>query len=278
MKILVSGSSGFLGRNLIKALKISGHEIITIKVFHQNIKSIAIQRQYLNLELRKLGSQIGDIDIFIHLAWMDKEHWNSLFHLKVNLLLSEYLIKFLALRGVNHVVVSGTCLEYGVLEGELNERMEVQPKNAYALAKYILCKRLMAMAEEHEFELSWLRIFYVYGLDQPQNTIYGSLYKHVMSGGREFEMSLGQQVRDYLHIDQICEKIKLIISSKKGFGIVNVSSGIGITLEMHVRNWLFEINPELAVKLHLGTLPYRENEPFMFWGNTNKFQLLTDLT
>ena len=274
MKILVSGASGFIGRNLIKFLKHLDCEIITICMFQKDLTSLAMQIEHLENQLQKIEPQICDVHTFIHLAWLGTNDWNSTVHKNINTQLSEYLIKRLSSGGIEHVIVAGTCLEYGVSGGNLSEILPVKPKNEYALAKYALYESIRIMANKDGFELSWLRLFYIFGGDQPSTTIYGSMMEHIIRGKTTFNMSSGQQVRDYLHIDTVCQMILAVVMSKKGFDVVNICSGQGLTLEKHVRGWLHDISPKINLSLNLGALPDRKDEPFLLWGSSHKFDSL----
>ena len=274
MKILVSGASGYVGRNLIKSLNDLDCEVLTICVFQQDLMSLEMQIKHLDKQLQKLEPQICDVHTFVHLAWMDANDWNSSVHQNINKQLSEYLIKRLCSGGIEHVIVAGTCLEYGVSGGNLSEILPVKPKNEYALAKHALYKSIRIMANKNGFKLSWLRLFYIFGGDQPPTTIYGSMMEQIIRGETTFNMSSGQQVRDYLHIDTVCQMILAVVVSKEGFDVVNICSGQGCTLEKHVRSWLHDINPEINLSLNLGALPDRKDEPFHLWGSSQKFDSL----
>lgn len=273
MKILVSGARGFIGRNLISFLKKTGHHVVTLKAFHADIGGLENQIRHLNDELQLLQDSFCDIDIFVHLAWMDTNDWNSDAHLNINEPLSRYLIEYLASRDVRHITVVGTCLEYGS-EGELDESMEALPNNKYALSKYELYKKLRRIARKKNFTLTWVRLFYVYGGDQPPNTLFGSLKQHIEQEASYFDMSLGQQIRDYLHIDLVSQRLAAVISSRKEFDVLNLCSGEGRALESHVRSWITQIDIDNTIELKLGALPYRDEEPFALWGSSKKFEQL----
>ena len=69
---------------------------------------------------------------------MDTNDWNSSVHQNINKQLSEYLIKRLCSSGIEHVIVAGTCLEYGVSGGNLSEILPAKPKNEYQLGNKII--------------------------------------------------------------------------------------------------------------------------------------------
>ena len=265
MQILLSGASGYIGRNLKRALEMDGHDVIPLKVFLSNEKSLVEQKKFLDQRLCHLKTREQSIDVFIHLAWMNTNDWDSGQHLSINEPLSYYLIERLSNLGIQKFVCVGSCLEYGMLEGRLDEELEVKPENNYAKAKVRLFERLQGLS------LSWLRLFYVYGGDQPENTLFGSLKRHLNQKNYVFPMSGGQQVRDYLHISEVCLKISLIASHANATGIINICSGKAIVLEEQVRSWLRALDAPEDFVLEMGALPYRTDEPFKFWGCIHKF-------
>ena len=271
MKILLSGATGYIGRNLKRMLEIDGHDVIPLKIFLGNGKNLVDQKNFLDKSLHNLKTREQNIDVFIHLAWMNTNDWSSEQHLSINMPLSYYLIERLSDFGIPKFVCVGSCLEYGMLEGRLDEEIEVKPENKYAKAKVRLFEKLQGLSIRKGFTLSWLRLFYVYGGDQPENTLFGSLKRHLNQKNYVFPMSGGQQVRDYLHISEVCYKVSLIASHTNATGIINICSGKAIVLEEQVRSWLSALEAPREFVLKMGALPYRTDEPFKFWGCTRNF-------
>lgn len=271
MKILLSGATGYIGRNLKRMLEMGGHNVIPLKIFLRNGKNLVDQKKFLDKSLHNLNTREQNIDVFIHLAWMNTNDWSSEQHLSINMPLSYYLIERLSDLGIPKFVCIGSCLEYGMLEGRLDEEIEVKPESNYAKAKVRLFETLQGLSIRKGFTLSWLRLFYVYGGDQPENTLFGSLKRHLNQKNHVFPMSGGQQVRDYLHISEVCYKISLIASHTKATGIINICSGKAIVLEEQVRSWLSALEAPGEFVLEMGALPYRTDEPFKFWGCTLNF-------
>ena len=65
MKILVSGASGYIGRNLIKFLNDLDCEVLTICVFQQDLMSLEMQIKHLDKQLQKLEPQICDVHMSV---------------------------------------------------------------------------------------------------------------------------------------------------------------------------------------------------------------------
>src|SRR3546814_2575320 len=93
---------------------------------------------------------LGCPDALIHLAWPGLPNYQRLFHIEENLPADYRFISTLVRQGLKHVLVTGTCFEYGLQSGALAEDRLTRPANPYGLR-----------SEEHTSELqSLMRISY----------------------------------------------------------------------------------------------------------------------
>ena len=91
-------------------------------------------------------------------------------------------------------------------------------------------------------------------------------------GDDVFNMSGGEQLRDYLPVEKVAEYIVKISMQDKISGIINCCSGELISIRKLVENYLAEKNK--SIELNLGYYPYPEYEPIAFWGNNKKLRKL----
>ena len=88
--------------------------------------------------------------------------------------------------------------------------------------------------------------------------------KHNFINGEEyFNMSGGEQIRDYLDVKEVVQLI-LNASIKKPNGVYNICSGNPISIKQLVENYLTTNNKK--IKLNLGFYSYPDYEPMNFWG------------
>ena len=109
-----------------------------------------------------------------------------------------------------------------------------------------------------------MRLFYMYGDEQPDNTLYSQLRQAVSRGDITFNMSGGEQLRDYLRVEEVAQQIVQLAIAQKNIGTINVCSGNPISVRKLVEQWLRENNWE--IELNLGYYPYPDYEPMAFWG------------
>lgn len=208
----------------------------------------------------------------IHLAWPGLPNYNSDIHLKHNLPQSRAFLQQLVEEGVQDVLVAGTCFEYGMQEGELSEETPVLPDNPYGKAKDLLRREMEQYVEGKDCRFKWARIFYLNGEGQNPNSLFAQLESAIESGHSSFDMSGGEQVRDYLPVSVCVEYLVRIACHPSFSGTVNVCSGKNVKLIELVREYLQKQGG--SIRLNLGVYPYPHWEPFRFWGNPEKLHAL----
>ena len=154
--------------------------------------------------------------------------------------------------------------------GCLTEEMPTMPTNPYALAKDTLRKLLQALQKKHSFSLKWARLFYMYGPRQNPNSLLAQLEHAINSGESAFNMSGGEQLRDYLPVETVALYLVLLLENISYNGVVNICSGKPISVRSLVEEFLTKRG--VNIRLELGHYPYSENEPIAFWGSSRLFQ------
>ena len=275
-KVLVTGATGFIGNYLIQELLFRNFEIIATSSNTEKAESFKwfSQVTYKSLDFNQLNNSINyyeyfeEPDLLIHLAWEGLPNYKEAFHVTENLPKHKLFLANLIKNGLKNVLVTGTCFEYGLQEGELNEEMECEPNNTYAIAK----NELRIFLESFKIDVKWLRLFYMFGKGQSQKSLISQLDNALNNNDEVFNMSGGEQVRDFLPVEIIAENIVNISMQNKVSGIINCCSGIPITVKQFVENYIEK--KQKKIKLNLGYYPYPDFEPMHFWGNNNKLKQL----
>ncbi len=276
MKILVTGATGFIGSHVINELLKYDHQIIIAVRNKNSVKHLQDKIKVIEFDLDNLQSnknyfsESGKPDLLIHLAWQRLPNYKEKFHLEKNLPSHSAFLKNIVSNGLQNLVVTGTCFEYGMKEGCLSEEMESDPQNPYALAKDKLRKFLEELQKQNSFNLKWVRLFYMYGKGQNPNSLFSQLELALQNGETTFNMSGGEQLRDYLPIEKVAEYIVKIALQNKINGIINCCSGVPAKVKTFVKNYLKENNK--TIDLNLGYYPYADYEPMAFWGDDTKLK------
>lgn len=274
MKVAVTGASGFVGRHVVNALRSHGAEVIAISRHPDPVSDTAITPLALDISDPANGNMecLGRPDILVHLAWGALNDYQSRQHLSHELPTHYRFLKTCIESGLDRLLVTGTCLEYGLQEGELAETSLGMPVTSYAQAKDNLRQELFALAKIHNFELGWLRPFYLFGSGQPPGSLYPQLRAAITSKENRFSMSSGDQVRDFLAIEMAASHIAKLALFADGIGIVNICSGSPVRVIDKVNEWLQEWSAQIVLERGLRQMP--EYEPFAFWGSTQRLNYL----
>ncbi|MCR4330345.1 MAG: NAD-dependent epimerase/dehydratase family protein, partial [Patescibacteria group bacterium] len=195
-------------------------------------------------------------------------NYKSLHHFETELPRQYHFLKTLIEAGLPSLLVTGTCFEYGMQSGSLSEEMVTLPGNPYGLAKDVLRKQLEFLRAVKPYNLIWARLFYMYGESQPNTSLYPKLMDAVSRGDKVFNMSGGEQLRDYLPVEVIASNIARLAIDKSYNGTVNVCSGKPISVRRLVEGWLQENG--WKIELNLGHYPYPDYEPMAFWGERHR--------
>ncbi len=275
LKILVTGTSGFVGRYVLSELLKYQHSIViaAADISKQNFpkQNDTVEIKEFNLDFVNSYGNLMDYfnnpDMLIHIAWKGLPNFNAQIH-EEQLTSHCDFIKKLVKNGIKKITVTGTCLEYGLQEGCLMETMDIKPSLTYPIAKAELCNFISNLQELHDFEFNWLRLFYMYGEGQNPKSILSQLENAIKNNDKIFNMSKGDQQRDYLPIEKVAEYIVKTALQNKIKGIVNCCSGKPITILKLVQDYLDEHKAD--IKLNLGYFPYPDYEPFAFYGDAKK--------
>ncbi len=279
-KVALTGASGFIGRHVLAEL--NTHEDVEVvavtRLLRDNLAEIRNGR-WVQLDISHPPTNayeaLGSPDVLIHLAWHGLPNYRSLHHFEHELPVQYAFLKTLVEQGLKSTTISGTCFEYGMQSGALSEDMETRPGNPYGFAKDTLRKQLQFLQTFQPFNLSWARLFYMYGEGQPASSLLPQLKKAVAEEGHEFKMSGGEQLRDYLPVTEVAQKLVLLALKQQNIGPINICSGQPVSVRNLVEQWILE--KQWNIDLKLGFYPYPDYEPMAFWGDCARFDhFITD--
>ena len=147
---------------------------------------------------------------------------------------------------------------------------------AYGEAKDALRKELERLQTIRPFDLTWTRLFYLHGAGQAAGSLLPQLDRAIARGDATFDMSGGEQLRDYLPVDDAARQLVALALNGRDNGVVNVCSGQPISVRELVEAVVARHGS--SIRLNLGRYPYPDYEPMAFWGDRSKLTRLLDAT
>jgi dTDP-6-deoxy-L-talose 4-dehydrogenase (NAD+) len=270
MKIAVTGATGFVGRHVVAELERHSISPVMVCLPSMELPPTFARHTVVPIDLNDAPANAFDLmgqpDVLIHLAWGGLPNYKSVHHFEEELPAQYRFLKSLVESGLKNLPVTGTCFEYGMQSGPLHEQSEARPNNPYGFAKDTLRRQREYLQQATPFNLTWARLFYLYGEGQAENSLLPQLKRAV--DDLEFKMSGGEQLRDYLLIAEVAKYLISLAMTGRDNGVVNVCSGKPISVRKLVEGWINE--NRWSIDLDLGHYPYPEYEPMAFWGDRDK--------
>ncbi len=270
MKIALVGGSSNIGSHLIRYL--SRKKINLIATYNstkpKENKNIIWKKLNIKNKNKNFYKFLDCPDLVINLAWADIPNYKLKNHFKT----FKYQKNFnynIVNNGLKNLIVLGTCYEYGKKNGRINENQKEKPIIPYGMAKLKLLNSLKVLKKKKKFKFTWLRPFFVYGKNEKRNTLY-TLIKNINKSEIKKISVCGNLIRDFVSIDFLCKTICKIIVLDKNFGVLNVSSGKGISIKKFVIDNLD--NVKFLKKFDMNGSNPNTFEPNSFWGCNKKLK------
>ena len=224
--ILITGSSGFIGKHLIK--KIPRYNI----PIEKNGKKIDLRDKEKVLKLKKVNT-------VIHLAgktpYSKKLSNNEIF--EHNILGTLNILEYCISKKVEKLIFVSSYIYGNSKNNPINEKHIVQPHNTYTKSKYLaeeLCKNY---AKKFGIKLIILRPFNLFGNLQKKGFLISNIIEAIKNNS-SISITNKNNKRDYLHIDDFIDVILKMIDFDCKLEIFNIGSGKSYSFEKIIQ--LFE--------------------------------------
>jgi UDP-glucuronate decarboxylase len=275
--VLVTGAAGFIGSRVVRSLVESNQQVAAMVRpgdRRHRLADIAASIHVVEADLRDkdaIARLLDDVrpEACIHLAWYVEpgkylDSQENLGCLETGLSLLEELAR----AGCRHFVGVGTCFEYDIGPTPLREDSLTKPATLYAACKLALYLVAAQRAAQLGVGFAWARFFYLYGPYEDQRRLIPAAIKALLAG-REFETTPGDQVRDYMHVDDVASGISAL-SLNRLDGPFNVCSAEPVTIAglMQTLGDLMG-RPEL---IRVGAFPARAWDPPYVCGDNGRLR------
>ncbi len=271
-RILITGGNGYLGSHLANVLKSSGAEVHILDVVsgnHEN-EHIGDINNYAFLEKT---IEKSDPHIIYHLAAVLNRERNFDPHdqiMKVNYSGTINLLKALQKTACENFIFSSTSEVYGSNSPPFHENQIPDPTSPYSLSKIFAEQAIKTYSNIYNRNFTILRLFNFFGRNMPEGFFIPQLI-HSLKNNIPFEMTAGEQIRDYLYIDDVVSAlIHAAEVEKPANDVFNVCSGTGTSLKALAINLKQRINQDSII--NFGKLPYRLNEIWNMVGDNSKIR------
>jgi nucleoside-diphosphate-sugar epimerase len=268
--VLVTGASGFIGRQCLPILVAKGHDVHALSRRQPATPLPGVS--WHDLDLLRPGAPSEAIrqaqpDFLLHLAWyaVPGKFWEARENIDWVRASLELLSAFAANKG-KRVIAAGSCAEYESNAGEcLEEKTPLLPATLYGTCKHAFGRILDSFSRRTDLSSAWGRIFFLYGPYEHPSRLIAYVVQSLLRGEPAL-CSDGKQVLDFLHVEDAASAFVALLENEIQ-GPVNIASGRPVA----VRDVLQELGTQLG-RPELIRLGERESssEVSRIWANVDR--------
>lgn len=226
MKILVTGTEGYIGTRLAPWLVARGHEVVGLdtgfyrdSALYMDPQGMPVAPRTLYRDLRTVeASDLAGFDAVIHLAELSNDPLGQNrpeITFRINHEGSVRLAELARAAGVRRFVYASSCSVYGLGSGDfLTEEAPTNPQTAYAQCKVNVERDVRPMASD-SFSVVFLRNATAYGPSPRMrfDIVLNDLCALAWTQKKITMLSDGSPWRPIVHIEDICEAMRCAVEA-----------------------------------------------------------------
>lgn len=262
MRVLATGTDGYIGTLLPETLMSRGHQIVGVDTgFYKAgwlYRGVDRTAETVVKDIRDLTvDDLDGFDAVVHLAELSNDPVGQLapsITYDINHVGSVHLAKLARAAGVSRFVYMSSCSVYGIAtEALVDETSDVNPQTAYADCKRLVERDVMPLATD-SFSPTFLRSATAFGasprmrFDVVVNNLAGLAWTQ-----REIRMeSDGTPWRPFVHVRDICKAIACVLEAPRSVvhkEILNVGASDANYQVRDVAEILADVFPDCALTL-----------------------------
>jgi nucleoside-diphosphate-sugar epimerase len=275
-KILVTGSTGFVGKYLVPQLVNEGYQILEItRDVSKSASLFGNTTSKLLTDDNNFKEKINEFKpaIAIHLAAFltSSDNWIDIKKMvDSNILFLSKVLDAVSNVNLKSFLNTGTFAEYFKGDGEL------LPAYFYSATKTASRAIVDYYANAYNFKQTTIVPYTIYGGSDSKKKIIDIIYDSTLSDS-PLDLSPGEQVLDFIHIDDVINFYLTVINNINNLpGKTNFDLGTGIGHNLkQVTNYIEEITDRKA-NINWGGKSYRSSDVMFAVANLGKAKTILD--
>ena len=250
LKILILGSEGFVGNNLVEGLS-KNHEI-----FCADMNEKSSHRNYNQFDVvdpESVMRTVRDVDVVINLVAhaLVSSIEGPTKNAKVNIIGLLNVLEACKNNKIGKLIFTSASSLVGEPQTfQVNEGHPALPKTAYGITKLASEHYLRLYSELHGLDYVIFRFFNIYGPYQ-KNGLIPNLYDRIINGEPLSVFGKGDQIRDYVFIKDVIPFFEKSCVSEVGKNsTINMGTGNGTTIKevIGILAKILKIEPKIELK------------------------------
>jgi dTDP-glucose 4,6-dehydratase len=249
VQILVTGGAGFIGSHFVRSLlagRYPGHDRTAVVVLDRltyagnlaNLDEVAdpARLRFVEgdiLDTRLVDELVTSADAVVHFAaesHVDRSILGAADFVMTNVVGTQVLLDAAHRRGVDKFVHVSTDEVYGsIASGSWTEDQPLAPNSPYSASKASSDLLARAYFRTHGVPVVVTRCSNNYGPYQFPEKVIPLFITNLLDGGRVPLYGDGGNVRDWLHVDDHCRAIALVLDGARAGEVYNIGGGTELT-------------------------------------------------
>ena len=259
MKILVTGSSGFIGSHLTEYLVERGYEVVAFDRYNNNNHYGWLEKSKYKKKIEFILGDIRDYDSVnkamkscqgvMHLAALigiPYSYISPTAYIKTNVEGTLNILESAKNLKLKQVIITSTSEVYGTaIKKKLSENDELKAQSPYAASKIAADQLSLSYYRSFGLPVKIIRPFNTFGPRQSARAVIPSIITQALSKNK-IKIGNLNTTRDFLYVEDLCAAYEKILRSKKLLGEV---TNVGVDSEISIKNLILKISKILKIKL-----------------------------
>ena len=259
MKILVTGSSGFIGSHLTEYLVERGYEVVAFDRYNNNNHYGWLEKSKYKKKIEFILGDIRDYDSVnkamkscqgvMHLAALigiPYSYISPTAYIKTNVEGTLNILESAKNLKLKQVIITSTSEVYGTaIKKKLSENNELKAQSPYAASKIAADQLSLSYYRSFGLPVKIIRPFNTFGPRQSARAVIPSIITQALSKNK-IKIGNLNTTRDFLYVEDLCAAYEKILKSKKLLGEV---TNVGVDSEISIKNLILKISKILKIKL-----------------------------
>ena len=234
MKIVITGTSGFIGSRLLQTARAMYGDNVTAFSSHPSEGNHIVYANRTDFSLAPAElALVEDANVLIHAGAFTPKcgtEANQIKSCNSNIAFTEELLA-LPWRNLKKIIFLSTVDVYNNFDCPISEATLTVPTTLYGMSK-LYCERMMSLhAAERGIAIQVLRIGHVYGPGEEQYVkVIPKAIERIIAGGDVELWGEGEELRSFIYISDVVTAILKAVELQEEPGVINVVGGNVISI------------------------------------------------